>query len=107
YIPRKEDWTAIKDKIIFERERVEILAKITVDINIQTSEISFSLPDFGLSNKDTIIEESVWEKVKDELIAEHETWGMVELGYRAPNEFDQLFEEDKVKRGKKGKIKLT
>lgn len=107
YIPRKEDWTAIKNKIIFERERVKILAKITVDINIQTSEISFSLPDFGLPNKDTIIEESVWEKVKDELIAEHETWGMVELGYRAPNEFDQQFEEDKIKRGKKGKIKLT
>ena len=67
----------------------------------------FSLPDFGLTNKDTIIEESVWEKVKNELIAEHETWGMVELGYRAPNEYESQFEEDKVKKGKKGKIKLT
>ena len=107
YIPRKEDWTAIKDKIIFERNKVQIFAKITVDIDIQTSEITFTLPDFGLTDKDTIIEESVWEQVKDELIAEHETWGIIELGYRAPNEYDQQFEEDKVKKGKKGKIKLT
>ena len=107
YIPRKEDWTAIKDRIIFERNKVQILAKITVDIDIQTSEITFALPDFGLMNKDTIIEEDVWEQVKDELIAEHETWGMLELGYRSPNGYEHQFEEDKVKRGKKGKIKLT
>lgn len=107
YIPRKEDWTAIKDRIIFEREKVQILAKITVDIDIKTSEITFSLPDFGLNNKDTIIEEHVWEQVKNDLIVEHETWGLIELGYRAPNEYDQHFENDKVKKGKKGKIKLT
>lgn len=63
-----------------------------MDIDIQTSEITFALPDFGLTNKDTIIEEGVWEQVKNELIAEHEIWGMIELGYRAPNEYDHQFE---------------
>ena len=69
-----------------ENERVKILTKITVDINVKNQEISFSLPDFGLTNKETIIEPYVWNQCKEELINGKETWGVVELGYRIPNE---------------------
>lgn len=96
YLPRKDDWISIKNRVVIDRERVKFLAKVSVEIDIKTSEVSFSLLDFGLSSKDTIIEDSVWQICKDDLIRGKETWGMVELGYRPPDEDE-----------KRGKIKLT
>ena len=110
YIPRKEDWVAIKNRIIIEGERVKFLAKVSVNIDIKTGEVSFALPDFGLGYKDTIIESIVWDDCKDELVRGRETWGMVELGYRAADDYDIDFEyENKNHRSgpsKDGKIKL-
>ena len=96
YLPRKDDWIAIKNQVIIDHERVKFLAKVSVDIDIRTGEISFSLPDFGLTSKDTIIEDIVWQTCKENLIRGRETWGMVELGYRDPDEGLNI----------KGKIKL-
>lgn len=94
YIPSKTEWIGIKNRIVVENERVKLLTRISVDINITTHEVSFSLPDFGLNNRETIIEPNVWYECKDELVKAKETWGVVELGYRYPE-------------GKsKGKIKL-
>ena len=86
FIPRHVDWTAIKDRIVFDYERVKMLAKITIDISIGKGEVAFSLPDFGLGPKDTMIEPEVWEKCKSRLVGGHETWGMLELGYRPADE---------------------
>lgn len=99
YLPRKEDWLSIKNRIIHENERVKLLTKVTVDINIKTGEISFSMPNFGLTNKETIIEPNIWEKYKDELTNGQETWGVIELGYRMA--------DDTVKPKIPGKIKMT
>ncbi|MBF0233946.1 MAG: BREX system Lon protease-like protein BrxL [Desulfamplus sp.] len=104
YLPRKEDWTAIKNRVIIENERVKLLAKVSVDIDIKTGEVSFSLPDFGLVSKDSIIEDTVWDHCKGELIKGRETWGMVEMGYRPP---DMETFQNKTKGAKRGKIKLT
>ena len=82
FLPSKEEWTGIKSRIVIEREQVKLLAKISVDVDIKTGEASFSLPDFGLVSKETLIEDCVWQSCKDDLIASRETWGMVELGYR-------------------------
>ena len=82
YLPRKEDWRAVKDRIIIKNEQVKFLAKISIDIDIKTGEVSFSLPDFDLKNKDTMVDKFVWDSCKDELLSERETWGIVELGYR-------------------------
>lgn len=94
YIPSKTEWIGIKNRIVVENERVKLLTRISVDINITTHEVSFSLPDFGLGNKETIIDSNVWDDCKDDLVKAKETWGVVELGYRYP--------EGKLK----GKIKL-
>ena len=51
YLPNKEEWVRIKDRIINDNERVKILTKIYVDISNKTGEITFSPPDFGLTNK--------------------------------------------------------
>lgn len=96
-LPKKEEWISIKNRIVYENERVRFLTKISVDIDIKTQVITFSLPDFGLTNKETIIEPRVWEYCKDALVKGNEIWGVVELGYRPPDE------EAKIK----GKIKLT
>ena len=86
YLPNKEEWIRIKDRIINDNERVQILTKISVDISIRTGEITFSLPDFGLTNKETMIDNSTWEEYRGELISGQEVWGVVELGYRPPDE---------------------
>jgi len=85
FIPKKEDWIAIKSRIIKDYEHVKLLAKIAVDVDVKTGEVSFCLPDFGLSSRETVIEDNVWEKCKNELVKGQEVWGMIELGYRMPN----------------------
>ena len=97
YLPKKEDWMSIKSRLIMENEHIKILTKISVDINIKNQEITFSLPDFGLTNKETLIEPFVWEGGKDELVKGRDTWGVVELGYRLPDDTLKL----------QGKIKLV
>ena len=99
FIPKKEDWMSIKNKIIYENQNVQILTKISVDINIKTGEISFALPDFGVSEKETMIEPAIWELYKDELVSGGEIWGIIKLGYRPPDET--------AKPKIPGKIKLT
>lgn len=106
YLPRKDDWTSIKDRVVIGRERVKFLAKLSIDIDIRTRNVSFSMPDFGLNGKDTIIEESVWESHKNELIGGRETWGMVELGYRPPDDTDTRRSRNNAKGMNDGKIKL-
>lgn len=111
FIPRKDDWNAIKNRIIIEKEKVKFLAKISINIDIKTGEVSFALPDFGLGFKETIIESDVWERCKEDLIRGQDIWGMIELAYRAPDDFDFEFEYEKKtsksRDGKQGKIKLV
>lgn len=99
YMPRKEDWLSIKNRISKEYERVKLLTRIDVDIDIKTGTVSFALPDYGLTNKETVIEDAVWDNVKDDLVKGNEIWGVVELGYRPP--------DDSAKPKIPGKIKLT
>lgn len=110
YLPKKEDWNSIKNKVVVEGKKVKFLAKISISISIKTGEVSFSLPDFGLSSKDTIIEPSVWNECKNDLISQYESWGMIELGYKSPDDFEFAFEYEqktsKAKDGKSGKITL-
>lgn len=68
YIPKKEDWWSIKNRIVYENQQVQLLTRISIDINIKTGEISFAIPDFGVSEKETMIEPSIWETYKDELV---------------------------------------
>lgn len=95
FIPRKDDWNAIKNDIVIEGKTVKFLAKVSVNIDIKTGEVSFALPDFSLRFKETIIERDVWDSCKDDLVKGRDIWGMVELGYRSPDDFDFTFEYEK------------
>lgn len=98
YMPRPTEWTAIKDRIVIDYEAVKLLAKIAVDINIGTGAISFGLPDYGVGNSQTLIDAAVWDRCKGDLVSGRETWGIMELGYRPP--------DDLVRPKLPGKIKL-
>jgi len=43
----KDDWTAIKNQVVIEHERVKFLAKVSVDIDIKTAEVSFAVLTLG------------------------------------------------------------
>ena len=86
YLPRKDEWVRIKDRIMTDNERVKLLTRIAVDIDIATQGIYFELPDFGLGKNQTIITTGVWNEYRDQLTAGNEVWGVVELGYFAPND---------------------
>ena len=85
--------------IINDNERVQLLTKISVDISIKTGEITFSLPDFGLTNKETMIDNSTWDQYRGELVSGQEVWGVVELGYRPPDDTPQHGSTAKSTRG--------
>ena len=84
YIPKKEDWKNLKNRIINNNETIKILAKVCVEIDIRTGDISFALPDFGLGYKDTTIPRDVWDACSEDLLKSEENWGIVELGYQYP-----------------------
>ncbi|MDR2754693.1 MAG: BREX system Lon protease-like protein BrxL [Planctomycetaceae bacterium] len=83
-LPNKDDWKSIKDRIVNDRERVKFLAKVCCDVSIATQEITFALPDYGVSARDTIIDRYVWDECKQDLLGSQDTWGVVELGYVPP-----------------------
>ena len=99
FIPRRKDWNAIKSRIVKDHERVKMLTKLSIEVDIRQGEVSFSLPDLGLSARETMIEDAVWQDVKEELASGQEVWGMIELGYRDP--------DDSVRPRIPGKIRLV
>ena len=78
FIPKKEDWKAIMNRIVQYKEQIRFLAKVSVNIDIKQQGVSFSLPDFGLSFKDTIISRDVWEICSVSVLKAEENWGIVE-----------------------------
>lgn len=113
YIPRRDDWNSIMDRIVVSGETVKFLAKVAIKIDIKTGEIAFALPDFGVGFKDTLIEKHVWESCREDLTKDQEIWGMIELGYRSPDDFDFEvnfeFEKNRSRNkvSKNGKIRLV
>ena len=86
YIPKKGEWKAIQNRIVTQGEHVKFLGRVSINIDIKTQDVTFSLPDFGLGYKDTYISPEVWESCSDALLSSEEAWGIVELGYLYPDE---------------------
>ena len=86
YIPKRTEWKTIQNRIVTQNERVKFLARVSVNIDIKTQEVSFALPDFGLGYKDTYISPAIWDNCSSDLLRSEETWGIVELGYLFPDE---------------------
>jgi ATP-dependent Lon protease len=96
FIPKKDDWKSIVNRVVNQGDTVQFLAKISVNIDIGTQTISFELPDFGLGYKETVITPDVWESCSTELLKSEENWGIIEISYQYP-----------MSDREKGKIKLV
>ena len=74
FIPKKDDWKSILNRVVNFQETVRFLAKISVNIDIKTQSVSFELPDFGLGFKETVIPPDVWERCSTALLKSEENW---------------------------------
>lgn len=86
FIPTKDEWNTILNKIVHQHQTVKFLGKIAINIGIKDQSVTFRLPDFGLDYKETIITDEVWERCSDELLKSEENWGIIELGYYYPDD---------------------
>jgi len=83
YVPRKEQWEQLKYAMTHEGRLIKFLAKIRVEIDVATGDALFSLPDFGFPRRkhEAVVERSVLNEHKEDLLASGEVWGVVELAY--------------------------
>lgn len=84
FIPKRDQWKDIINRVVNQGEEVQFLAKIAINIDIGTQKISFELPDFGLGYSETVITPDVWESCSADLLKSEENWGIVEIGYQYP-----------------------
>ena len=85
-IPRQSERGALEDAARSNGETRPFLAKINISFNSNANYYCFELPDLGFSFSNTIIEDYVWERVKDDLLKESGGWGLLKLGYMPPEE---------------------
>ncbi len=88
FLPHKNDWNALQNRMVNQGETIKILAKLGIDISIAKGETSFRLPDYGLGSKDTVIPRRLMESIGEELVKSEERWGVIELCYIAPEDGD-------------------
>ena len=92
YLPKKDQWKSIQNRIVTQGERVKLLARISVNIDVKTQTVSFAMPDYNLGYRETVITRDVWERCSDALLRAEENWGTAVLGYMYP--------DDKCKHGR-------
>ncbi len=83
-IPKSSDRNRLIEEARNEGITRPFLAKINIAFNHIKNEYCFEISSLGFNFKDTVIESYVWDKIKDQLIAEAGGWGMVKLGYDPP-----------------------
>lgn len=83
-IPHRGDKERLEDEARSLGETRPFLAKVNISFNSSANYYSFEIPDLGFTYAHTIIEDYVWDRIKDELIGEAGGWGLVKLGYMPP-----------------------
>jgi len=85
-IPRREDLLELQDAARTNGSSKKFLAKIEIQFSVRSNECTFAIPELGLAHKDTLIEDYIWERIKDDVTKTAGGWGLVQLGYRIPDE---------------------
>ena len=83
-IPRREEKGRLEDETRSNGETRQFLAKLDVSFNSKENYYTFEIPTLGFAHSQTIIEDYVWDRIKDELIGEAGGWGLIKLGYMPP-----------------------
>ncbi len=85
-LPTREELPAIQDAARTLGASKKFLAKIEIRFQVGTNEWTFEIPELGVTHRQTVIENYVWEKIKDDVLVGSGGWGMVQLGYLPPDE---------------------
>lgn len=85
-IPRREDLLGLQDNARRDGATKKFLAKIEIQFNVRSNEYTFAIPDLGLGHSETLIEDYVWDRIKDEVVKTAGGWGLLQIGYRSPDE---------------------
>jgi ATP-dependent Lon protease len=83
-IPPRSEKERLEDEARSNGETRPFLAKINISFNSSANYYSFEIPNLGFNHSHTIIEDYVWDRIKDELIGEAGGWGLIKLGYMPP-----------------------
>ena len=83
-IPPRSEKERLEDEARSNGETRMFLAKINVSFDSKSNYYTFEIPSLGFSHSHTIIEDYVWNRIKDELIGEAGGWGLIKLGYMPP-----------------------
>ena len=85
-LPKRDEVTAIQDAARSSGASRKFLAKIEVRFQEGSNEWTFEIPELGITHRQTLIEDYVWEKIKDDVMATSGGWGLIQLGYLPPDE---------------------
>ncbi len=83
-IPRRENLLELKDAARSEGRTKKFLAKIEIQFSVRSNEYTFAIPGLGLAHSETLIEDYVWNRIKEDVVQTAGGWGLVQLGYRSP-----------------------
>jgi len=83
-IPHRNEKERLEDEARSSGQTRPFLAKVNIAFNSNANYYAFEIADLGFTYAHTIIEDYVWDRIKDELIGEAGGWGLVRLGYLPP-----------------------
>jgi len=85
-IPRRENLLELKDAARSEGRTKKFLGKIEIQFRVRTDEYTFAIPELGLKHTETLIEDYVWTRIKEDVVRTAGGWGLLQLGYRSPDD---------------------
>ncbi|MDA8335006.1 MAG: BREX system Lon protease-like protein BrxL [Peptococcaceae bacterium] len=91
-IPHREEKGRLEDEARTDGETRKFLARIGIRFDSRSNYYTFEIPDLGFTHGQTLIEDYIWDRVKEDLIGAAGGWGLVKIGYIPP--------EGKKKNGK-------
>lgn len=87
-VPRRDALLGLQTEARDQGASRKFLAKIEIRFNSRKNAFTFAVPDLGLGHGETLIEDYVWNKIRDEAIQTGGGWGLIQLGYQTPGERD-------------------
>lgn len=85
-IPRREDLLSLQTAARSEGCTKKFLAKIEIQFSVRSNEVTFAIPELGLKHSETLIEDYVWDRIKDDVEKTSGGWGLVQMGYQNPSD---------------------
>jgi ATP-dependent Lon protease len=90
-IPRRDQKLLLEDAARSSGETKRFLARVDIRFDSKTNRFTFDITDLGITHKQTLVEDYVWDRIKDEVAYTAGGWGLVKLGYRSPEESGEKF----------------